>query len=552
MTDNTIGKRYQIIKLIGKGGMADVFLAHDTILGRDVAVKIMHGDLSGDEIALERFRREANASTSLSHPNIVDIYDVGEDNGRYYIVMEYVQGFTLKKLIQKRVPLPTRESVWLMGQLASALAEAHRNGIIHRDVKSQNVLIKPDGTVKLSDFGIALANDAMQITGEDAVIGSVHYLAPECVKGGQASVQSDIYSLGIVFYEVLTGDVPFKGDQAVKIAMKHIKDVIPSVRAYRSDVPQSVENIIIKATAKDLSERYKSISEMIADLSVCLKEEHKNDPKLIVREPELEKERKRKQQEEEDDDEKQPLNYTVLIGIISVVSILLVLIVLFLSGIIGGKSKLVKVPDIQGMTVIEAQDSLDEYGLTVDYSNITREMTESTEAGLIIRFTPEKDTEVEKGTKIEIVVSEGVYETMEDLTGKNIEVVREQLAGKNFRIEAKPVESDELPGTIVLQEGVKPNEKYNPNTINYITLSYSEYPTILIQFGTVGRPVDEVYNELTDAGFTVYTNTVDRSTLTEKELGYGANHVVRINPDEGNYFRQEGNAAIYLYYYEGE
>ncbi|MBQ5756693.1 MAG: serine/threonine protein kinase, partial [Erysipelotrichaceae bacterium] len=140
-----IGKRYQIIKLIGKGGMADVFLARDTILGRDVAVKIMHGDLSGDPVSVERFRREAHASTSLSHPNIVDIYDVGEDEGRYYIVMEYVQGFTLKKLIQKRGPLPTREAVWLMGQLASALAEAHRNGIIHRDVKSQNVLIKPDG-----------------------------------------------------------------------------------------------------------------------------------------------------------------------------------------------------------------------------------------------------------------------------------------------------------------------------------------------------------------------------------------------------------------------
>ncbi|MBR3151398.1 MAG: Stk1 family PASTA domain-containing Ser/Thr kinase [Erysipelotrichaceae bacterium] len=546
-----IGKRYQIIKLIGKGGMADVFLARDTILGRDVAVKIMHGDLSGDPVSVERFRREAHASTSLSHPNIVDIYDVGEDEGRYYIVMEYVQGFTLKKLIQKRGPLPTREAVWLMGQLASALAEAHRNGIIHRDVKSQNVLIKPDGTVKLSDFGIALANDAMQITGEDAVIGSVHYLAPECVKGGQASVQSDIYSLGIVFYEVLTGDVPFKGDQAVKIAMKHIKEVLPSVRAYRDDVPQSVENIIIKATAKVLSERYKNISEMISDLNSCLKEEHKNDPKVIVREPELEKEKK-KQEEEGDNDEKQPLNYTVLVGIISVVSVLLVLAVLFLSGIIGGKSKLVQVPDIAGMTVIEAQDCLDEFGLSVDYSNIVREMTESTEAGLIVRFTPEKDTEVEKGTKIEIVVSEGIYETMEDLTGKNIEVVREQLAGKNFRIEAKPVESDELPGTIVLQEGVRPNEKYNPNTINYITLSYSEYPTILIQFGTVGRSVDEVYNELTDAGFTVYTNSVDKNSLTEKERSYGPNRVVRINPDEGNYFRQEGNAAIYLYYYEGE
>ncbi|MBQ1900356.1 MAG: serine/threonine protein kinase, partial [Erysipelotrichaceae bacterium] len=211
-----IGNRYRIVKLIGRGGMADVYLAYDVILKREVAVKILKSDMADDDTALERFKREAGAVTQLSHPNIVDVYDVGDDKDRHYIVMEYIKGYTLKQLIKKRGPIPYKEAVWMMKQLAGALMEAHRNNVIHRDVKSQNVLIKDDGTIKLSDFGIALANGAMQITKKDSVLGSVHYLAPELSRGKQASMQSDIYSLGIVFYELLTGDVPFKADNPVQ------------------------------------------------------------------------------------------------------------------------------------------------------------------------------------------------------------------------------------------------------------------------------------------------------------------------------------------------
>ncbi|MBQ5804780.1 MAG: serine/threonine protein kinase, partial [Erysipelotrichaceae bacterium] len=224
-----IGKRYRIVKLIGKGGMADVYLAYDTILKREVAVKVLKSDMSDDPVALERFKREAGAVTKLSHPNIVDVYDVGDDGDKHYIVMEYVKGYTLKQLIKKRGPIPYKEAVWMMKQLAGALMEAHRNNVIHRDVKSQNVLIKDDGTIKLSDFGIAMASGAMQITHKDSILGSVHYLAPEISKGKQASMQSDIYSLGIVFYELLTGDVPFKADNPVQVALKHVKENIPSV-----------------------------------------------------------------------------------------------------------------------------------------------------------------------------------------------------------------------------------------------------------------------------------------------------------------------------------
>ena len=218
-----IGNRYQVTKLIGKGGMAEVYLAWDTILNREVAIKVLKSDMSDDDIALERFKREAGATTQLSHPNIVDVYDVGDDGDKHYIVMEYVKGYTLKQLIRKRGAIPHKEAVWIMKQLAGSLMEAHRKGIIHRDVKSQNVLIKPDGTIKLSDFGIALANGSMQITSKDSVLGSVHYLAPELTRGKQASMQSDIYSLGIVFYELLTGDVPFKAETPVQVALMHVK-----------------------------------------------------------------------------------------------------------------------------------------------------------------------------------------------------------------------------------------------------------------------------------------------------------------------------------------
>ena len=468
--------------------------------------------------------------------------------------MEYVKGHTLKQLIQKRGPLPVRESVWLMKQLVAAVQEAHRNGIIHRDIKSQNVLIKADGTVKLSDFGIALANDAMQLTSKDAVLGSVHYLAPECAKGKGASVQSDIYSLGIVFYEVLSGDVPFKGDQPIKIAMQHIRDEIPSLCAKDPSIPQAVENIVNKATAKEPSERYKSAGEMLKDLEECLDPSHANDRKTRFIAPVKESEEEGpKKKKKKNDEGRGGAFYGFLIAAITVISLLLVFLILFISGVIGSDQKYVEVPDIRGLSVIEADDRLDEFGLSVDYSNITREMTDDTEAGRIISFTPEMGTEVERGSRINVVVSEGIYAVMEDFTGQNIEMVREKLAGTNIVIEEKALEEGGEPGIILTQEGIRPKEKYNPNIVNYMTLGYTDYPTILIPFGTLGRNVDTVTQELAAQGFRVTPVEVSRSSLSEKEIGYGAGNVIRVLPEEGTSYRQEGEASIVLYWFaEGE
>ena len=246
-----INDRYQIIRTIGEGGMANVYLAHDTILDRDVAVKVLRGDLAGDEKFVRRFQREAIAASSLSHPNIVEMYDVGEDDGKYFIVMEYIEGRTLKSLIKKRGALTLSEVIDIMLQITSGLSCAHESYIIHRDIKPQNILILDDGRVKITDFGIAMALNSNELTQTNSVMGSVHYLPPEQANGSGSTIKSDIYSTGILMYELLTGKIPFKGDNAVEIAIKQMKDPIPSVCEYNFEIPQSIENIILKATAKN-------------------------------------------------------------------------------------------------------------------------------------------------------------------------------------------------------------------------------------------------------------------------------------------------------------
>ena len=278
-----ISDRYLIVRSIGEGGMANVYLAHDTILDRDVAIKVLRGDLSNDEKFVRRFQREALAASSLSHPNIVEMYDVGEDNGIYYIVMEYVEGKTVKQLVKKRGSLTLSEALDIMLQLTDGISHAHDSYIIHRDLKPQNILIKDDGQIKITDFGIAMALNSTQLTQTNSVMGSVHYLPPEQALGKGATIRSDIYSMGILFYELLTGKLPFKGENAVEIAMKQIKEPLPSVRKQNEAIPQSIENIILKATAKNPKNRYHDAKEMHEDLLTALDEDRLNEPKITYK-----------------------------------------------------------------------------------------------------------------------------------------------------------------------------------------------------------------------------------------------------------------------------
>ena len=277
-----LSDRYKIIEIIGGGGMANVYLARDMILEREVAIKVLRMDFSNDEEFIKRFRREAHSATSLAHPNIVSIYDVGEEDDIYYIVMEYVAGKTLKQYIQHNAPLSAIEASNIMEQLTSAISHAHQNHIIHRDIKPQNILIDDDGVVKVTDFGIAIALSSTTITQTNSILGSVHYLSPEQARGGMANETSDIYSLGIVMFELLTGRLPFSGESAVSIALKHLQSDTPSPKRWNSSIPQSVENIILKATAKDPFHRYKNVEEMEQEIITALHPDKMNEKKFVV------------------------------------------------------------------------------------------------------------------------------------------------------------------------------------------------------------------------------------------------------------------------------
>ena len=388
-----IDGRYQIIRTIGEGGMANVYLAYDTILEREVAVKVLRGDLANDEKFVKRFQREAKAASSLNHPNIVEMYDVGEDDGNYFIVMEYVNGKTLKSLIKKRGALSLSETIDIMLQLTSGIACAHDSYIIHRDLKPQNVMILEDGRVKITDFGIAVALNSAELTQTNSVMGSVHYLPPEQANGSGATVKSDIYSLGILMYELLTGKLPFKGDNAVEIALKHMKDKLPSIIEQNPNVPQSVENVVIRACAKNPDNRYDSVKEMHEDLKTVLSEERKNEKKLVYEHPDTEEEKeekvnkkvveekpvvkrkivdkepKKEEPEEEIKDNKEGkkdlYKYKWTVGIIGMITLFLIVGILIVLGIGFNnlKTKPVRLPAVAGKSQDEAGKELDKIGV---------------------------------------------------------------------------------------------------------------------------------------------------------------------------------------------
>ena len=554
-----IANRYEVIKTIGHGGMADVYLALDTILNREVAIKVLKADMSSDPISLERFNREANACTKISHPNIVDIYDVGEDDNQHYIVMEYVKGFTLKQLIQRRGAIPPREAVWMTKQLAGALMEAHKNGLIHRDIKSQNVLIKDDGTIKLADFGIAILNNSMQLTSKDSVLGSVHYLAPELAKGGAASMQSDIYSLGIVFYELLTGDVPFKADTPVQIALMHIKNQIPDVRKFNPQISQSIVNVLAKATAKETKDRYENIALMIKDLNICL-DETKGNVKPLEHKVNTKKVNKTNDYNISADAKKDGkfINgvhkgfSTLLIVSISLISVIAIVIMLLLSGAFSGNnSKNIKVPEIEGLRFASALDALDAAGIEVDYP-VEHVLTDDILEGIVVEVVPNPGSDLAKGTKVKLTVSDGLYSIMPDYVGKNIEEVQAIFAATNITVKINAIEDDnKQSGTIVSQSGILAGDKYDPNLTNKIVFKVSYPSTMNIPAELLGSKLDSAIELLEDQGFNVESKLIDKDELSDSDLNrYKAGTVCKVEPEEGSLYVKSEDSVVTLYYYD--
>ena len=554
---NVVANRYEVVQHIGQGGMADVFLAIDTILNRHVAIKILRSDQSTDAISILRFEREAQAATTLAHPNIVEIYDVGEYKNRHYIVMEYVAGKTLKKVIRDRAPLLNLEAVDTMKQLTSAVAEAHKRGIIHRDIKPQNVIVKSDGSLKILDFGIATAKGSAQLTQANNVMGSVHYLAPELAKGEPASPQSDIYALGIVFYEMLTGDVPFKADQAVQIALQHMREPMPSVRKANPNVPQSVENIIIRATAKNPRLRYQSCDEMLKDLEKCMLPEHQNDKPLSLNDP-IDKTPTKQEKEDTKVGVTRSTSLSrvankrikIYVTAILVLFAMFALIAsLFLAGILPPKSKNVTVPNVSNMDITQATSALENEDLEVDTDNITYQLSKDSIEGVVIGTEPASSSEVERHSKVKLIVSSGVGEEMPNYVGKNIDDVKASLPSSIHLIE-KEEQSDKKPGTIIRQEGVAAGELYDTASETDVTLYYVPYVKVTIPADIVGKPIEEATSQLEAMGVTVVRAHRDTSALSQSEIDkIKVGTVIETMPASGSEYTQKKDSYVTLYFY---
>ena len=490
MKGQKIKDRYQIIKSIGEGGMANVYLAYDTILDRDVAVKVLRGDLADDEKFVRRFQREALSASSLSHPNIVEVYDVGDDNGQYFIVMEYIDGKTLKELLKKRGKLTVSEVVDIMSQIADGLSVAHDSYIIHRDIKPQNIMILENGLVKITDFGIAMAMNATQLTQTNSVMGSVHYLPPEQASGKGSTLKSDIYSMGILMYELLSGTLPYRGDNAVEIALKHLKEPLPSIREELPEIPQSVENIILKAAAKNPKNRYSDAREMHDDLVTCLEESRLNEPKLEYKYPELDTDGKKftKQVEKavdiEDDDEesgndnkkvkvkqvdeeeiqKENKLLIVLASIFTGLVIIVAAVFLFIPSLINGKDKII--PDVTNMTVKEAIKKIQDEGFEVSDTQ-KEESSSEIKKDHIIKTNPAAGSKRASGTTVTLTVSTGDSTiTIEDYAGKNYQEIKGMLEvyGINVLIERKEVkEGEDAKDGVIMSQDVEAGTKLRAN-----------------------------------------------------------------------------------------
>ncbi len=503
MKGQKISDRYQIIKSIGEGGMANVYLAYDTILDRNVAVKVLRGDLANDEKFVRRFQREALSASSLSNPNIVEVYDVGEDNGEYYIVMEYIEGKHLKQLLKKRGKLTVPEVVDITLQITNGLSVAHDSYIIHRDIKPQNILILENGMIKITDFGIAVAMNATQLTQTNSVMGSVHYLPPEQASGKGATLQSDIYSIGILMYELLTGKLPFKGDNAVEIALKHLKEPMPSIRDEIPDIPQAIENIILKATAKNPKNRYCDAREMHDDLKTCLDESRANELKITFKYPEndyddtkllktVKNEKKKEANIEKGGEETMAKKAkksassenkflitlaSIFVGLVVIITTIFVLIPKITT------SKQSAIPDVTNYTVTDAIKALQDAGFVVSDEQ-REEANEDVEEGRVSRTTPAIGSIRKAGTEVIIYRSLGdVKVTIEDYTGKDASEIKGKLEALKLQvvISKKDIDSDEASEYkegVIIDQSVKAGEKLSEGgTITlYVPKLDNKYP----------------------------------------------------------------------------
>jgi len=565
MIGKRLNGRYEILSRIGDGGMAVVYKARDLILERYCAVKMLRHEFVNDEAFIRRFRREAESVASLSHENIVNIYDIGEEDDLYYIVMEYVDGITLKSFIKQYAPIAPREAVYILKQIAAAIEHAHQYGIVHRDIKPQNILIDEHEHVKVTDFGIAQPLTSATITYTSSIIGSAHYLSPEQAKGGKATVKSDIYAFGIVMYEMLTGQLPFPGDSPVTVALKHLNEMYTMPTELNPAIPQSLENIIIRALAKDPAKRYDTIGDVYDDLVTALNPERINEPRISL-------------MDEPDDEEttrvipalglkeKPPLTETSstppppkkpkgdatsgdaktkrkkkrwLITTIAVLSAAILAIVIYLLIPIFASGGHVNVPDVTGKTYDQAVDKLRAKQLYAEQKSIE---VDDKPTGIVIKQNPGEGTSVKKGTTITLYVNKGPKkEAVQNYVGYSRDTVEQLLAENNPYKDVKWIAqpSSDVPEGQIMSQNPEPNTKIIPSE-TVLELTYSTGPPTAKVPDVIGKNQNDAISTLENAGFQVKTENGDYSDEIPK------GHVMRTDPEVGQTLEQGQTVTIYL------
>ena len=483
--------RYRILKSIGRGGMADVYLANDLILDNErVAIKVLRTNYQTDQVAVARFQREARAMAELSHPNIVAIRDIGEEDGQQFLVMEYVDGSDLKKYIQDHAPLSNQDVVRIMGEVLSAMTLAHQKGIIHRDLKPQNVLLTKDGRAKVTDFGIAVAFAETSLTQTNSMLGSVHYLSPEQARGSKATIQSDIYAMGIMLFEMLTGHIPYDGDSAVTIALQHFQKPLPSILAENRNVPQALENVVIRATAKKLENRYNSTLEMSRDLVTSLHPSHSRDAKVVFDDmtdtktlpkvdpvPSASPEKKAtpklseptpvpsKQPRKKPSPTKKKKKKNLFSTLLKVFLGLVFIGIIIFAYLVFTNPDNVQVPNVVGQELTAAQTSIEGAGFKV--GEVTEMEDDSVDKGKVIKTDPTAGTTRKEGTSIDIYVSSGSKGfTLKNYKGKNYKDAIEDLTSNygvsEDQIDIQHVEDDDAEEGEILSQSPEKNKSFNP------------------------------------------------------------------------------------------
>ncbi len=558
-----LGKRYEVLSKVGAGGMADVYKGRDQMLNRDVAIKVLKKEFREDENFVRKFRSEAQASAGLLHPNVVNVYDVGEDRGLYYMVMELVEGITLKEYIEKKGRLSHKEVISIAIQMCSGIGAAHAAGIIHRDIKPQNIIISKDGKVKVTDFGIAKAVTSNTISTN--AMGSVHYTSPEQARGGFSDQKSDIYSIGITLYEMVTGQVPFDGDSTVSVAIKHLQEEITAPSELVSDIPYSLEQIILKCTQKNAERRYPNTDELIQDLKRSLVDPDGdfvvipplgNADTLIITDEELDEIQNSYDEDEYDEDEYDEDEYDEdeydedeydedeydvddgkrgkgsdevnpkmkkLTRILTVVvAIIIAFIVIFAIGRAAGifrigpespneTKDMVEVPNVVGMTEDDAKETLNDEGL--GFKVVSREESKEYEKGRVSEQKTEAGEEVAKNTTIEVVVSSGLVGdsiTVPDVSGMTEDEAQSALENAGFRnISSEFTYHDSVPSGQVI--GTTPEANAEATEDTEIVMQVSKGAERKTVPNVVGQKDADAQNAIKSAGLSVGTVTYEYS-----------------------------------------